>query len=118
DTVDHFAFARVYSSHVDDDRSDLDPEFPMPSDEGGDLRRMNNVLARQTCHIGTRSADILSLDDRGSSSFFGHRPRHQFAGCAAAQHEDVPFFCCFHLTHLLEWVLRPMRSVLGLEASS
>jgi len=53
---------------------------------------MNDVLAGKACHIGTGSADILPLDDGGSPSFLGHRPGHQFAGCPAAQHEDVVFY--------------------------
>src|SRR5262249_47680934 len=36
--VDHSTLARIYSCHVDGDRSGLDPELPMPPHEGGDLR--------------------------------------------------------------------------------
>src|SRR5260370_1791805 len=62
---------------------------------------MNDVLAGKACHIGTGSADILPLDGGGSPSFFGHRPGHQFASCAASQHEDVVFFCSIHVIRLL-----------------
>src|SRR5580658_1653570 len=101
DTVHHFALARVNSRHVDCDRPGLDPELPMPANERCDLGGINDILARQAGHIGTRSADILPIDDDSSISLFGHRPGRQFAGCAAAQHEDIEFFGWIHAIYLL-----------------
>src|SRR5580658_7248233 len=96
DTVHHFALPCVNSRHVDCDRPGLDPELPMPANERCDPGGINDILAWQAGHIGTRSADILPIDDGGPLSFFGHRPGRQFAGCAAAQHEDIEFFGSIH----------------------
>src|SRR5262249_32101515 len=100
DTVDHIAFARVYSLHVDGDRPRLNSELPVPRHERSHFRRMNDVLAGETCNVWTGSADILPLDDGRSPTFFGHRPGHQFAGCAAPQYDHVVFFCFLNTIYL------------------
>ena len=115
DTVHHFALAGVNSRHVDGDRPGLDPELPMPANERCDLSGINDILAWQAGHIGTRSADILPIDDGGPLSFFGHRPGRQFAGCAAAQHEDIEFFGWIHVIYL--WVAGLRREELLDESS-
>ena len=42
--IDHLAFPRVYSLHVDGDRSRLNSELLMPRNERRHLRGMNDVL--------------------------------------------------------------------------
>src|SRR5262249_20739253 len=106
DTVDHIAFARVYSLHVDGDRPRLNSELPMPRHERRHLRGMNDVLAGETCNVRTGPANILPLDDGRSLTFLGHRPGHQFAGRAATQYDHVVLFCCLHTIYLLSAAFR------------
>jgi hypothetical protein len=94
--VNHFALALVYSGHVDGDRSRLDPEFPMPPHKRGDLRRMNHVLLGRQATLGHEPPTYFRSTTAVRFPFFGHRPSHQFAGCAGAKNEHVVFFCCVH----------------------
>src|SRR5262249_39478900 len=70
----------------------------------GDLRGVNDVLAREAGDVRARPADVLAFDDRNSSAFRRQRPRQQFSGLAAAEHEEV---ILFDLGHLL--LLRRVR---------
>ena len=99
--VHHLALAVVDSGHVDGERPGVDSELCMPGYKRSDLRRMDDVLTRQARHIRARSADILPIDNGGSPALFGHSPRNHFAGCAAAEHDDVIPFCCAHMIGLL-----------------
>src|SRR5580704_3677010 len=99
--VNHFAFARVDPRHVDGRWPGLDPKLPMAGYQRSDLGRINDVLARQTRHIGTGPADIFPLNDGGSSSCLGHVPGHDLAGGAGSEHNVVVPFWRAHVIHFL-----------------
>jgi hypothetical protein len=85
----HFSLSRVNPDHVDGDRSGFYPKFLATTKQRGDLRCVNDVLARQARDIWTSPADVLPLDRGCSLAFSGHCPGYQFTGCAAAQHKNV-----------------------------
>ena len=69
-----------------------DPEFLASPEIGSDLGAMDDILARKTGNIFTRTSDIFSLNARGLHSRFGQRPGQKLARRPAAQHEQIVFF--------------------------
>ena len=49
----HFSLSRIDADHVDGDRSSFYPEFLVSTKQRGDLRSVNDVLARQAGDIWT-----------------------------------------------------------------
>ncbi len=94
--VDHFAFARVDLRHIDGRWPGLNPKLPMAGYQRSDFGRIDDVLARQTRHIGTGPADIFPLNDGGSFSCLGHVPGHDLASGAGSEHNHVVLFSQAH----------------------
>jgi hypothetical protein len=87
--VDHLAFVRQHSPHVDGGSARHAPEAIRVVDQVGDLRTPNLVLAGQAVGIRTGTADQLALDDGCAVPRLGHVPSQKFSGLAAAEDEQV-----------------------------
>jgi hypothetical protein len=57
---------------------------------------VDDVLARQAGDVRAGPTDVLPLDHRDPLSVTSQRPRQQFAGLAAAEHDEVIFFNVGH----------------------
>ena len=69
-----------------------DAELLAAAEVGGDLRAVDHVFAGQAGDVRAGAAKVLPLDYRRPLPLGGQRPRQEFAGLAAAQHDDVIFF--------------------------
>src|SRR4029077_14933682 len=62
EVMHHLASAFAHPPHVDPAIVFANPEFFAPPDIGGDLRAVDDILAREAGDVRARTADILSLD--------------------------------------------------------
>ncbi len=86
---DHLSLATANAAHVDSNRARGDTEFRAATAQSRNARAMNHVLAREARDVRTGSTDETTLDDGGTASRFGQRPRNVLTGLAAAENEDV-----------------------------
>lgn len=87
--VDHGPLPGLHALHAGHRRLQRGPEFGCPHRERADLRRMDDVLARQARDVRARPPDQLPLDDGGVLAFGSRRPGKVFAGFTAADDENV-----------------------------
>src|SRR5271156_2197415 len=83
---DHLAFAVAHDRHVDARVLLADAEFFAPVEKRGDLRAVNDVLARQAGDVGTGTADPFALNNNGPLPFPGQGPGEILAALAAAKY--------------------------------
>ena len=100
-SINHLPLPIAYTRHVDVGIVLSDAELSTSPEVRGNLRAMDDILARQTGDIGARTSDILSLNDNRSLSSFGEGPRDVLPRFATAQHYDIVLFNCLHKFSLL-----------------
>src|SRR5207244_8887231 len=88
-TLDHCPLPGLDARHVGHRRLEVHPELARPRRERANLRRANDVLARQTGDIRTRAADQLPLHDCRTVALASHRPGQPLTCLATADDEDV-----------------------------
>jgi hypothetical protein len=89
---DHLAFALAHGAHVDVGIALGDAELRAAEEIRGDLRAVDEILARQARDVGARAADPPALDDGNTLSLAREGPREIFAAFAAAEDNKIVFF--------------------------
>ena len=87
--VDHLPLAVADGGHVDFPVARGDPELGASAEIAGDLRAVDQVLAREARDAGAGPRDIPPLDDRRPLPLRGQRPGEEPAPPAAEHHQVV-----------------------------
>jgi len=95
--VDHRPLPGLYALHAGRRRLQLHPELGCPHGERADLRRANDVLARQAGDIGAGAADIVPLHGHGAMALARHRPSEVLARLTSADNKNVVILDRRHL---------------------
>ena len=87
--IDHLPLAVADGGHLDFPVARGDPELGAPAEIAGDLRAVDQVLAREARDAGAGPRDIPPLDDRRPLPLRGQRPGEEPAPPAAEHHQVV-----------------------------